>query len=548
MSQPKQLRALDFYAGVGGWSLGLRLANIDVVASYEIWQPAIDTNIKNNLHEVRKINIRELDVRSLPDNIDIVVGSPPCTQFSFSNRGGAGDLDEGLKDIEKFLEIVAYIKPKYWVMENVPRVASIVRQEIQEGGKLSRFCKLEMIAITINFENLGLPQRRKRCFIGNIDFEKLQSLGELCEHFTLGDVLSSINKAEAEDLLYETTKPRAELSDHDFEVGLDDEEARINRSNKLHHPVYNKMAFPDNMGRSVRTITSTCTRVSRESIVINDHSSGTLRRLTLRERACLQGFPISFEFHASSFDQKMKMIGNAMPPPVAYLIGLTMRDISIDDFAPISTRSPSLHKPAASSPVRGFSSTAKRYNCNRSFRFSIPSLHLGSGVRFELRNIFEGGQVTWKVHFYFGTSKSIQTLTIDSRALQTISTLIDAETYKRTSAQLVHLKNFMARSGASEIQRRWSHKIEHGPSPFDLLDILHQTAIAMIEILRYSNLDCWKIVSAVIRDEHDSKVFDLKGLTKLRDHSLTVLVGLIISSTVNEFRKNRSERQLSASA
>lgn len=38
------LRAIDLYSGVGGWSLGMRLAGINVVASYERWGPANETS------------------------------------------------------------------------------------------------------------------------------------------------------------------------------------------------------------------------------------------------------------------------------------------------------------------------------------------------------------------------------------------------------------------------------------------------------------------------------------------------------------------------
>lgn len=93
-----KLRAIDLYSGVGGWSLGLRLAGIDIVASYERWGPANETNFKNNAHQAQTVDIRRLSFDDLPDDIDIVVGSPPCTQFSFSNRGGSGNLDDGLED------------------------------------------------------------------------------------------------------------------------------------------------------------------------------------------------------------------------------------------------------------------------------------------------------------------------------------------------------------------------------------------------------------------------------------------------------------------
>src|SRR3546814_17212767 len=80
-----------------------------------------------------------LALADLPDDIDIVVGSPPCTQFSYSNRGGGGDIADGLEDVKRFLTIVDHLKPRVWAMENVPRVAKIIEAELKEGGALEEF-------------------------------------------------------------------------------------------------------------------------------------------------------------------------------------------------------------------------------------------------------------------------------------------------------------------------------------------------------------------------------------------------------------------------
>ena len=70
----RRLRAIDLYSGVGGWSFGLRLADIDVVASYDRSGPANETNFKNNHHQAQTVDIRRLDLTDLPRNIDVVVG------------------------------------------------------------------------------------------------------------------------------------------------------------------------------------------------------------------------------------------------------------------------------------------------------------------------------------------------------------------------------------------------------------------------------------------------------------------------------------------
>jgi DNA (cytosine-5)-methyltransferase 1 len=92
--------AVDLYSGVGGWSLGLRMAGIDVVSSYEWWSKANETNLRNNGHKTECLDIRQLSPSSVP-KVDLIVGSPPCTHFSLANRGGKSAREEsctGLPD------------------------------------------------------------------------------------------------------------------------------------------------------------------------------------------------------------------------------------------------------------------------------------------------------------------------------------------------------------------------------------------------------------------------------------------------------------------
>ena len=102
----KNFKAIDLYGGIGGWTLGLQMVGIEVLRSYENWMPAIETHNANFGHLSKPIDIRKLSISDLPSDIDFIVGSPPCTQFSYSNRGGSGNINDGLVDIRKFLQIV----------------------------------------------------------------------------------------------------------------------------------------------------------------------------------------------------------------------------------------------------------------------------------------------------------------------------------------------------------------------------------------------------------------------------------------------------------
>jgi site-specific DNA-cytosine methylase len=132
------------------------------------------------------VDIRRLSLQDLPRDIDIVVGSLPCTQFSFSNRGGGGDIADGLEDIRHFLLVVDHLRPRVWVMENVPRVAAIVEKEMQPDGVLAEFQHLGCSTYIINMADYGLPQRRRRCIAGNFDIELLRSHRSTAKVRTLG--------------------------------------------------------------------------------------------------------------------------------------------------------------------------------------------------------------------------------------------------------------------------------------------------------------------------------------------------------------------------
>src|SRR3546814_14375709 len=83
-------RAIDLYSGVGGWSLGLRLAGIDVIASYEHWGPANETNFKNNLHQAQTVDSRRLSLEHLPSAIHVADGSRPEERREGKEGGGRG--------------------------------------------------------------------------------------------------------------------------------------------------------------------------------------------------------------------------------------------------------------------------------------------------------------------------------------------------------------------------------------------------------------------------------------------------------------------------
>lgn len=526
------MRAIDLYAGIGGWSVGLTMAGMNVVASYERSASANATNRKNNGHAVVQADIRSLKVEDLPGEVSVLVGSPPCTQFSYSNRGGGGDLADGLEDIKCFLRAVRQLQPSYWAMENVPRLAKVLEAELGPEGALAEFQDLAIQWRVFDMQNFGVPQKRLRCIVGNIDFDLLSSYEAYLPRRTLGSVVKALAGDHAFDPNYGRCIPALELADHCEEDFLDAEEVRINHALKVLHPVYNSMKFPDSLERPARTITATCTRVSRESIVIpSDQAQGSYRRLTIRERATCQSFPITFQLYAGSYNEKLKMVGNALPPLFAYYVAKSMQGTPVEEICTPSLEGGAFlaERAVDSRPDRRM----VRYKSDRTFRFAVPQLRLGSGIRFELTNNAQTGQITWSIDFVFGTSKSIHSIRPAGNDMERLRILLGVEAARAIHSTTLDLTNALRGLDIPHLQAVWSHRGPGATRPFMLLDLLDTYGVKLRTILSCHASEC-KRALLIFADAYSNLERKHLSSHKLIENSVTVIAGLVVSAVMNE--------------
>jgi DNA (cytosine-5)-methyltransferase 1 len=529
------LKAIDLFAGIGGWSLGLEAAGINVVQSYEKWPDAVETYNANLFTGRAPIDVHGIALRQFPPDIDLVVGSPPCTEFSFSNRGGNGDLTKGLRDIARFLQIVEHLKPRYWILENVPRTARLVEEAMgNPRHSLYRYRHLTPNFHILDFSNFGLPQARRRCLIGRFPFEQLDKYKDVFGHETLGHVVAALGSA------YKITDPvwgggisHERFTEMEPEPPLNKEQLRMNREAKRFHPVYNDMAFPDRLDAPARTITATCSRVSRESIVIRNEKDRCLRRLTIRERASLQGFPITFQFRASSYSSKLTMVGNAMPPLISFLLGMAVRKVSAADVQTRISNAAIVEKLSvvtAPEPVP-VHNVGEKYASTRRFRAALPGLRFKSGMRFELANAFNASRcVRWRVAFFHGPSTAIRSVPLNVRILKRIRR---TATVSMIMAELVpelrEIRTLLLTTSPARIQRVWSRRSE-GLGPFPIADLLGRTAAKIAKRLR--RIDSERLAEAVYACcGSDARRQDVSG--KLARNARAVLAGFITGAFFN---------------
>ncbi|SVE21913.1 uncharacterized protein METZ01_LOCUS474767, partial [marine metagenome] len=202
------------YSGSGGLDIGLsNTGAIEIVGCVEWDSDACETlrrSVDKGITTVIEADIKELDVPDVlesigrsSEEIDLIVGGPPCQAFSvFGKRRGLDDPRGNV--ILDFVRFVEEIHPKAFVMENVRGLLSM-KHEGEKGGiyhlLIDAFNRLgyRVDVFVVNSVNYGAPQIRERViFIGNrlqlvADFPEPthsdKPMGDQQRFATLGDAI-----------------------------------------------------------------------------------------------------------------------------------------------------------------------------------------------------------------------------------------------------------------------------------------------------------------------------------------------------------------------
>ena len=363
------IRVVDFFSGAGGWSEGLRQQGFRTVMAIDNWAPAVEThNINHHLQDkptdvliFEKCPWQEID-RAIPD-AEIIVGSPPCVSFSMSNKAGKADKSLGIRLIETYLRILTVKKFKKgsvllaWYLENVPNSRNFVKEEyafkdlglrgfskemgIKEGAVALRVKDNGDILCAADY---GSPQKRERFVCGELLTKK--GAGRFLapdkthapeNYVTLGQIKNSLPAPNCElnaSLFHDPNYsnlvlPLCQITDHFYDTGVYQVEWESARAAKVNHPFMGRMDFPEDENRPSRTIMATRSASTREAIIYRSEyarkGDGEYRLPTIREAACLMGFPFTYQFVGSE-GTKWKQIGNAVCPHMIAAIGKKLRE------------------------------------------------------------------------------------------------------------------------------------------------------------------------------------------------------------------------------
>lgn len=323
---------IDLFCGAGGLSLGFEKAGFSNIFAVEFnteFAKTYKRNFPKNkiiVDDVR--NISEAKISELVDreDIDVIIGGPPCQGFSIAgNIGRAFIDDERNRLFKEFVRFVSFVKPKMFVMENVAALSTHLKGKTIdtivnafEKASVGYNVKWQVL----NSVNYGVAQERRRIVIVGVRKDLNTEFNYPMKHeqiYTVKDVIGDLPALKS------------------------GETSKVPNHNAMKHSaqMLEKMSYvkdggdrndiPDELRPKSGDI--------RKYIRYDSHKpsfcvTGDMRKifhyeqnraLTSRELARIQSFPDDFIFEGNSI-QIQQQIGNAVPPKLANQIAIQVKE------------------------------------------------------------------------------------------------------------------------------------------------------------------------------------------------------------------------------
>lgn len=341
---------LDLFCGCSGFGLGAMMAGYDLSLSVDVDATLTSSHQLNfprtaiTLQDVSSAAGRDL-VNVAGGHIDGIIGGPPCQGFSAMGR--SDPLDPRRELLYHFFRVVAEIRPRFFVFENVQGLVFKKNIGLLEAG-------LELVSgtysilgpLVLDAADFGAATRRKRVFVVGYDKSFVDPIR--ADHIeaqrqnpttvwdAIHDLQGAIELPSSTPFDTWSYAPRGQVSDYAKAMRTTDGTFTGQRLTPHRNEVVSRFAgVPqggiDKVGRHPRLAWQKQCPTLRAGTGADKGSYQAVRPLhpeeprviTVREAARLQGFPDWFTFHPTVW-HSFRMIGNSVSPIMAKAVLATV--------------------------------------------------------------------------------------------------------------------------------------------------------------------------------------------------------------------------------
>ncbi len=340
----RNISAVDLFCGIGGLSYGLKQSGITIKAGFDFdsnCQYAYEANCEAPFIHKDIVNITKEEISAYydKDDIKILLGCAPCQPFSTYTLSGDKQKDQRWQLLYEFSRLIKETKPDIVSMENVPNLLNFKKEPVFENFVKELKDDGYFVWYKVVYSpDYGIPQKRKRLVLLGSKKGKIELINPTHtkqEYITVKNAigkLEELNSGESskKDFIHRASKlsdkniERLKQSvqggswrDWDKNIVL---ECHKKKSGKTYGSVYGRMKWDE----PSPTMTTFCTGIGNGRFGHPEQD----RAISLREAGILQSFPEEYKFASSSetlkFRQVSKQIGNAVPPRLGEVIGISI--------------------------------------------------------------------------------------------------------------------------------------------------------------------------------------------------------------------------------
>jgi len=294
---------LDLYCGAGGLSHGFEQAGYRVLAGLDVWEDALETYRLNHPSIGLNVDMHEVPPSDIPvskEQVDVVIGGPPCKGFSLAGERDSDDERNQL--VARFLDYVEYFEPDTVVMENVVGILSM--DLTGYDGAVTDYIHNRLRGMgfetdhqTLDATNYGIAQTRRRVFF-------IGTRGRFPKYPkpTTPDKTQDVASVLEQDF---SQSPNHTFTNH--QQSTIDKMAAIDYEESVYDSY--KEAW-----RRLHPLKPAPTIKENHNAPFVHYAEDRVG--TPRECAAIQTFPNSYEFIGTK-SSVLKQIGNAVPPKLA---------------------------------------------------------------------------------------------------------------------------------------------------------------------------------------------------------------------------------------